>query len=264
MALLNPIITLMTDFGLRDHYVAAMKGVILGISPTARIVDVTHEVSSYEVAEAAFLLAQTWSCFPERTVHVVVVDPGVGSMRRPILAEFNGHRFVAPDNGVLTPVLTQEKCKVHHVSSTKYFRETVSNTFHGRDIFAPVAAHLASGVSIARFGPRINDHLRLTFERPNRTARRGWTGAILHVDRFGNIVTNISIAEFPSIREQPFEVHVGYRTVSKLASNYAEMPAGELFAIIGSSGYLEISANQASAARMLGCETGAPIELRLL
>lgn len=260
----NPVITLMTDFGLRDHYVAAMKGVILGIAPAARIVDVTHEVSSYEVAEAAYLLAQTWVCYPKKTVHVIVVDPGVGSMRRPILAEVAGHRFVAPDNGVLTSILTTPGCKVRHVTAEKYFRKPVSQTFHGRDIFSPVAAHLAAGVASARMGPLIDNYLRLTFERPQRTARRGWTGAILHVDHFGNIVTNISAADFPQIEQQAFEIAVGFRIVEKLARSYAEMPAGELFAIIGSSGYVEISVNQDSAARILGCETGAPVELRLL
>jgi len=259
----NPVITLMTDFGLHDTYVAAMKGVILGICPQARIVDVTHEVSSYEIAEAAFLLSQTWGCFPKKTVHVVVVDPGVGSMRRPILAEVDGQRFVAPDNGVLTPVLAREGCKVRHITTQKYFRQPVSQTFHGRDIFAPVAAHLASGVIASKFGPTIENHLRLTLARPERTARRGWTGAILHVDHFGNVVTNIAVADFPQIEQLSFEVIVGFRTIDKLAHSYADMPAGELFAIVGSSGYLEISANQQSAARLLGCETGAPVELRL-
>jgi S-adenosylmethionine hydrolase len=264
MAIRNPVITLMTDFGLRDHYVAAMKGVILSICPEARIIDVTHEVSSYEVAEAAFLLSQTWGYFPKKTVHVVVVDPGVGSMRRPILAEVDGQRFIAPDNGVLTPVLTREGCKVRHIIAERYFRETVSQTFHGRDIFAPVAARLGSGLAAAKLGPCIDNYLRLTFERPNRTARRGWTGVILHVDHFGNIVTNIPFAEFPLIEHQPFEVAVGYRTVEKLARSYAEIPRGELFAIVGSSGYLEISANQESAAKILGCEAGAPVELRFV
>jgi S-adenosylmethionine hydrolase len=263
MASQTRVITLTTDFGIRDHYVAAMKGVILGICPAARIVDVTHEVSSYEVAQAAFLLSQTWPYFPKKTIHVVVVDPGVGSMRRPILAEFEGQRFIAPDNGVLTPILTGEGVKVRHITAGAYFRDTISATFHGRDIFAPVAAHIAAGVLPSKFGPRIDDYLRLTFLNPSRTARRGWTGAILHIDRFGNIVTNFSIAEFPRMATQPFEISIGYRTVEKLAHSYAEMPAGDLFAIIGSSGYLEISANQESAAKILGCETGAPVEIRI-
>jgi S-adenosylmethionine hydrolase len=259
----RPIVTLLTDFGLRDHYVAAMKGVILGICPDARILDVTHEVSSYEVAEAAYLLAQTWECYPKKTVHVVVVDPGVGSMRRPILAEVAGQRFVAPDNGVLTPVLTLDGCKVRHITNEKFFRQPVSRTFHGRDIFSPVAAHVAAGVLPSRMGPRIDNYLRLTFEHPVRTARRGWTGAILHIDHFGNVVTNIRAADFPQIEQQLFEIAVGFRVIEKLARSYAEMPAGELFAIVGSSGYLEVSANQDSAARILGCETGAPVEIRV-
>jgi S-adenosylmethionine hydrolase len=264
MATTTPLITLMTDFGHRDHYVAAMKGVILGICRRATIVDVSHEVSSYEVAEGAFLLSQTWKCFPRKTVHVVVVDPGVGSMRRPIFAELDGHRFIAPDNGVLTPVLALQGCKVRHITADAFFRLPVSATFHGRDIFAPVAARVAAGVSPTRLGQLIQNHLRLTFERPSRTARRGWTGSILHVDHFGNVVTNIPVDDFPQIEEQAFQVVIGLRTIDKLAHSYAEMPSGELFAIIGSSGYLEISANQQSAAKMLGCEAGAPVEIRLL
>ena len=260
---LTPIITLMTDFGLRDHYVAAMKGVILGLCPQARIIDVTHEINSYEIAEAAFLLSQTWTCFPKKTVHVVVVDPGVGSERRPILAEVDGHRFVAPDNGVLTPVLTRPGCKTRHITSEGYFRQPVSQTFHGRDIFAPVAARVAKGLGLAKLGPLIENQLRLTTEGPRRSARRGWTGAILHVDRFGNIVTNFSIETFPQIEEQAFEFSIGFRTVEKLARSYAEMETGELFAIVGSSGFVEISANQQPAAKILGCEAGAPVELRL-
>ena len=194
----------------------------------------------------------------------MVVDPGVGSLRRPILAELEGHRFIAPDNGVLTPVLTREGCKVRYITQERYFRKTVSQTFHGRDIFAPVAAHVAAGLAAAKLGPRIDNYLRLTIERPSRTARRGWTGAIQHVDHFGNIVTNFPSLSFPHVEHQPFEITVGFRTVEKLARSYAEMPPGELFAIVGSSGYIEISLNQDSAAKVLGCETGAPVEIRFL
>lgn len=264
MASQDPLITLLTDFGDRDHYVATMKGVILGICPNATLIDTTHEVSSYEVLEAAYLLSQTWPYYPKKTVHLVVVDPGVGSQRRPILAELEGQRFVAPDNGVLTPILVTEGCKVRHITNAKYFRPTISRTFHGRDVFAPVAAHLAAGLAPAKLGPLIQDALRLTLEAPIRSARRGWTGVILHVDHFGNIVTNIKLADFPQLETQPFELAIGVRTVEQLARSYAEMPSGAVFAIIGSSGYLEISANQNSAAKMLGCETGAPVELRLL
>jgi S-adenosyl-L-methionine hydrolase (adenosine-forming) len=260
----RPIITLTTDFGLSDHYAGAMKGVILGICPQAEIVDLSHEVGAYDVVEGAFLLAQTYRYFPRGTVHVVVIDPGVGTARRPVLAEAAGQRFVAPDNGVLSMVCAREKHKVRWITAEKYFLKPVSQTFHGRDIFAPVGAHLARGVAPAKMGRLITDYLRLHFERPVRTARRGWTGAVLKIDRFGNLVTNFPAEEFPELQKLSFQLSIGLETVSRLARNYAESGPGELFVIVGSSGYLEVSACQASAAKMLGCGVGAPVELRML
>ena len=257
----NPIITLTTDFGLLDHYVGTMKGVLLGICPRAQLVDLSHEVRAYEIPEAAYLLAQAYRFFPPKTVHLVVVDPGVGTSRRPILAEAAGQFFVAPDNGVLTMIFSRETHKVRHVTAAKYFLKPVSNTFHGRDIFSPVAANIASGVPPARFGKLIQDYLRLNFEKPVRTGRRVWTGSILKVDRFGNMITNFHRDDFPDLETRSFAIAVGPRTVSTLARNYSEAGLGEVFAIIGSSGYLEISANQDSAARLLGCAPGAPAEL---
>ena len=259
----NPIITLTTDFGLSDHYVGAMKGVILGICPRARLVDLSHEVRAYEIPEAAYLLAQSYRFFPPRTVHLVVVDPGVGTSRRPVLAQAAGQFFVAPDNGVLTMVYSRESHKVRHVTAEKYFLKPVSQTFHGRDIFSPVAAHVASGVPPTRMGKLIQDYLRLNFEKPVRTGRRVWTGSILKVDHFGNLITNFHRDDFPDVANRPFEIAVGMQKVSTLARNYSECGIGEIFAIQGSSGYLEISANQASAARLLGCAAGAPVELTI-
>jgi S-adenosylmethionine hydrolase len=256
-----PLITLTTDFGLSDHYVGAMKGVLLSICPTARLVDISHGVGAFEIAEAAFLLSQAYRCFPRGTVHLVVVDPGVGTSRRPILAQAAGQYFVAPDNGVLSMIYSRETHKVRAITSSRYFRKPVSNTFHGRDIFSPVAAHLARGIEPARFGKLIEDYLRLSFDKPVRTARRAWTGAILKVDRFGNIVTNFSAEDFPDLDKRPFEMAAGPQRVAVLARNYAECPPGTLFLILGSSGYYEISASQASAAKMLGCAAGAPLEL---
>jgi len=260
----RPVITLTTDFGLSDHFVGTMKGVILGICPEARIVDISHDVGAYAITEGAFLLAQAYRYFPRGTVHVVVVDPGVGTARRAILAEAAGQYFVAPDNGVLSMIYLQEKHKVRWVSAEKYFLKPVSRTFHGRDIFAPVGAHLARGVAPAKFGKLITDYMRLNFEKPVRTARRGWTGTILKIDRFGNLITNFPAADFPDLEARPFELSVGLETVARFARNYAERGPGELFVIVGSSGYLEVSASQASAAKMLGCGVGAPVELRLL
>lgn len=258
-----PLITLTTDFGLSDHYVGAMKGVILSICPGARIVDISHGVSAYEIAEAAFTLSQAYRCFPRGAVHVVVVDPGVGTARRPLLVQAAGQSFVAPDNGVLSFIYAREKHKVRGITNARLFRQPVSNTFHGRDIFAPVAAHLAGRVAPARFGKLIQDYLRLDFDKPARTGRRVWTGAILKVDRFGNMVTNFSVEDFPDLDQRAFEMAVGPRRIGVLARHYAECGAGEPFVIVGSAGYYEISVGQASAAKLLGCAAGAPLELTI-
>jgi S-adenosylmethionine hydrolase len=263
LTMCSPLITLTTDFGLTDHYVGAMKGVILSICPAARIVDISHSVGAYDIADGAFLLAQACRYFPGGTAHVVVVDPGVGTARRPILVEAGGQRFVAPDNGVLSFIYAREKHNVRVVTNGRYFLKSVSGTFHGRDVFAPVAAYLARGIAPARFGKLIDDYLRLTFDQPTRTARRAWTGAILHIDHFGNLVTNFAEADFPDLAKRPFEMAAGPQRISTLAPNYAACTPGQPFLIVGSSGYYEISVNQASAARLLGCATGAPLDLTL-
>ena len=258
-----PVITLTTDFGLTDHFAGVMKGVILSICPQARIVDITHDCHAYDILEAAVTVAQAYRYFPPKTVHVVVVDPGVGTLRRPILVEAAGQLFVGPDNGVFSFVIAAEKHKARAVTNTKYFLQPVSQTFHGRDIFAPVAAHLAKGVAPSRMGKPIVDYLRPGSLKPERTARRGWTGSILKVDRFGNLITNFLAAEFPKVLEAPFQMAVGLQTVGRLARHYEQYGIGELFVIAGSSGYLEIAAGQASAAKILGVASGAPIELTI-
>ena len=257
----SPILTLTTDFGLSDHYVGAMKGVSLGICPRAQIVDITHQISPYEITEGAYLIAQAWRTFPRKTVHVVVVDPGVGTARRPILMEAGGQYFIAPDNGVLSMIYLREPHKIRLISNEKYFRHPVSTTFHGRDIFSPAAAHLAAGVSAAQFGKRIEDYLRPVFQKPQRAGKRTWVGQILKVDHFGNIVTNFHVDDFPNLEAQNVVFSVGPQEVTAIAHNYAEAGFGELFAIVGSSGYYEISVGQASAAKRIGCVTGGPVEL---
>jgi S-adenosylmethionine hydrolase len=240
-----------------------MKGVILGICPDARIVDITHECHAYDIQEAAFAVGQAYRYFPPKTAHVVVVDPGVGTQRRAILVEAGGQFFVGPDNGVFAFVLAGEKHKVRAVSNTKYFLDPVSQTFHGRDVFAPVGAHLACGVAPARMGKLIDNYLRPGSLKPERTARRGWTGLILKVDRFGNLITNFSAAEFPRAVEGPFEMAVGLQKIGRIARHYEQFGPGEPFVIVGSSGYLEISAGQTSAAKLLGVVAGAPVELTI-
>jgi S-adenosyl-L-methionine hydrolase (adenosine-forming) len=257
----EPILTLTTDFGLSDHYVGTMKGVILGICPRARIVDISHDVTPFEIAEGGYLIAQAYRWFPKKTVHVVVVDPGVGTARRPILVQAAGQYFVAPDNGVLAMIYGREEHKIRAITNERLFLDPVSRTFHGRDIFAPVGAHLAAGLAPSRVGKPIEDYLRPGFEKPQRTGKRSWAGRILRIDRFGNIVTNFHSGDYPDLERRNFSMSFGPHRVTVLARSYAEAGAGELFAIAGSSGYLEVSMNRGSAARAIGCETGAPAEL---
>jgi S-adenosylmethionine hydrolase len=246
-----------------------MKGVMLGICPDAQLVDISHEITPFAIPEAAFTLEQAWPCFPKGTVHLVVVDPGVGSARRPILVEAGGHLFVAPDNGVLTMLYESTmKHRDREITASRYFRDPVSQTFHGRDIFAPVAAQLARGILAAkfdpaRFGKRIKDAVRLDFAKPVRRGPKRWTGAVLRIDRFGNLITNFDSNAWRQLSERAFEMKIGTRSVGKLAPHYAGMPAGELFAIAGSAGYIEISMDQASAAAAVDARPGKLVELRL-
>ncbi|MGZ6465608.1 MAG: SAM hydrolase/SAM-dependent halogenase family protein [Bdellovibrionota bacterium] len=259
----NRLITFTTDFGLSDHFVGAMKGVVAGIAPAARVVDISHEVAPYNVMEAAFMIAEAWQFFPKRTIHVVVVDPGVGTSRRPILAEAGGHFFLAPDNGALSLVFDSAAHKVRVVSNAKFMRREVSRTFHGRDVFAPAAAHLARGAKPTAFGKLIQDYIRIGIAQPSRKKKDAWRGAILKVDRFGNLITNFAASAFAGVKTRPFEMRAGTQRIHRLALTYAETGVGELFVIAGSSGYLEIAANQTSAADIVGCSAGAPVELDL-
>jgi S-adenosylmethionine hydrolase len=261
--IVRPIVTLTTDFGLSDHFVGVMKGVILGIQPAAQVVDISHGVSPYEIAEGAFTIAQAYRYFPKKTVHVVVVDPGVGSARRPLLAEMAGQYFIAPDNGVLSMVFAREQPKVRHITAERYFVHPVSRTFHGRDVFSPVAGHLAAGITAAKFGKHIHDYIRAEFEKPAQTGKHSWTGTILKVDHFGNLATNFHIDQFPSLRTHAFSLNAGLKPITRLALTFSECDPGELFVIVGSSGYLEVAASQASAAELLGCSAGSPVKLTI-
>lgn len=259
--MLRPIVTLTTDFGLSDHFAGTMKGVILGICPQAQIVDISHEVRPFAIPEGAYLIAQAYRYFPKKTVHVVVVDPGVGSARRALVAEAAGQFFVAPDNGVLSMIYAGETHRVRALTNQRYFRQPVSQTFHGRDIFAPAAAHLATGVSAARLGKPLRDYVQLEFAKPVQAGARAWNGRVLHADRFGNLITNFRASDFPGLADGAFSFLLGGHRVVRLAQNYAESAPGELFVIADSSGYLEVSVNQDSAARITGCAVGAKVEL---
>jgi len=257
------MITLTTDFGLTEHYVGAMKGVIYSINPTVQLVDVTNAVQSFDVLDGAIAISQAYSYFPKYTVHVVVVDPGVGGPRRPIIATIGQYLFVAPDNGVLSLVYErEERVSVRHITSEHYFHQPVSNTFHGRDVFAPVAAYLSKGVDASKFGEEVTDYVRFAAPKPKPLGGNQWKGIVLKTDKFGNLVTNITTKDIPQIFDgssDAFKISVGKTEVTKLCSSYAQGAQGELFAIVGSTGFLEISANKAAASRVAGADKGSEV-----
>jgi hypothetical protein len=256
----RPIVTLTTDFGLNDHFVGTVKGVILNIAPEAEIVDISHSVKPFDVLDGAFTIAQAYSYFPAGTVHLVVVDPGVGTARRPLLANTERQRFVAPDNGVLSLVYSREqRCRVHHITAEHYYLQPVSQTFHARDVFAPVVAYLAKGVPPEKFGEAVEDFSRLELPQPTVVNPRTLRGVVLKVDHFGNLITNLTpqnAAPLFQTPPPPFRIVVGKQEIRSLKAAYADGAPGELFAILGSTGHLEIAARQASAARALGAVAG--------
>jgi S-adenosyl-L-methionine hydrolase (adenosine-forming) len=256
------MITLTTDFGLTEPYVGAMKGVIYSINPLAKIVEITNSVQSFDVLDGALAISQAYNYFPKDTVHLVVVDPGVGGPRRPIIASIGQYSFVAPDNGVLSLVYErEERITVRHVTSEYYFHQPVSNTFHGRDIFAPIAAYLSKGVDSSKFGEEITDYVRFVAPKPKATAPNTWKGLVLKTDKFGNLMTNITPKDIPQIfsAQNGFKITVGKAEITKLLTNYAEGAPGELFAILGSSGFLEISTNKGAASQLAGANKGSEV-----
>jgi S-adenosylmethionine hydrolase len=263
----RPIITLTTDFGTNDHFVGAVKGVILDIVPEAAIVDITHAIQAFDVLDGAIAISQTYSYFPTGTVHMVVVDPGVGTTRRPIIASSDGYHFVAPDNGVLSMVYAkEERIHVRHVTSEHYFRQPVSNTFHGRDVFAPIAAYLAKMVDSHKFGDEIEDYVKFAAPRPKLAAENRLRGVVLKVDRFGNLITNLTPQDAPSLfgaNPSAFKIVVGTKEITEIRSAYAEGAPGEVFGILGSMGYLEIVANRAAAAQLTGAGKGSEVSIFL-
>ena len=263
----RPIITLTTDFGLNDHFVGTVKGVILNIVPDAEIVDICHSVPAFDLLDGALTLAAAYPYFPAGTVHMVVVDPGVGSARRPLVATTERYEFVAPDNGVLSLVYRrEERLRVHHASAQHYFLRPVSQTFHARDIFAPVAAYVAKGVAPAKFGEEISDFIRLDLPSPQRIDDATLRGTVLKTDHFGNLITNITAQEVPALLRPgsaSLKILVGQREIAGIKTAYAEGAPGEVFGILGSMGYLEIAANQTSAAKILGVGKGGAVDLLL-
>jgi S-adenosyl-L-methionine hydrolase (adenosine-forming) len=258
------LITLTTDFGASDHYVGAMKGVLIARCPRARIVDVTHDIAPFSVLAGAYAIAQAAPFFPARTVHVVVVDPGVGTSRRALLVDTGRQLFLAPDNGVLSFILRQNPdARVWELTNRRLWLDNVSSTFHGRDIFAPVAAALASGKAKPKdTGWRCGDPVILDSLDPVETRRGLWRGIVLSVDRFGNVVTNLATKSFGAAIDRGFHLEIGRHRVLAFHQTFSDAPGAQLFSYPGSSGYLEIGVNQRSAAARLGVRPGAAISLR--
>ncbi len=257
-------ITLMTDFGTSDHYVGVMKGVLLNINPQVQIVDITHAIPPQDIHGAAFLIDSTYRYFPTGTIHVIVVDPGVGGERRAIVCQTDIAYFVCPDNGILTHILCNEKrTRTLAVENSTYFLPQVSNTFHGRDIFAPIAAYLSRGIPIDNLGNPITHPVQLPVPRPEVTDK-GVIGHIIWIDSFGNLVTNISQEILESLKGQNgVTIHAGGTEINHLNRSYAESAVGEVLAIVGSFNRLEISINQGNAAQVLGLRRGDTITICL-
>ena len=249
------IITLTTDFGLTDAYVAMMKGVILAINPVARVVDVTHLIGAGSISQAAAIIQDAYHYFPQGAVHIAVVDPGVGSERRLLALEARSHFFVGPDNGVFWPVLMSDRdSRLVHLTETKYFLPHVTKTFHGREIFAPVAAHLSMGVPLASLGVPIKDPVELFLPAPYQ-ADNGLYGQIIRVDNFGNLITNVGsriLEDF--LRTGSPCIEAGKLTIQKLSRIYSECEEGEPLALINSSNLLEIAVNMGRASEYISID----------
>jgi S-adenosylmethionine hydrolase len=262
----RPVIALLTDFGVRDHYVGVMKGVILGICSDVTLVDISHDVPPYDVFAAALELAASYHYFPAGTIFLVVIDPGVGSARRGIAADTGDYRFVAPDNGVLSLVEEDHPSeRTVELSERRYARPTISRTFEGRDRFAPAAAWLANGVDLGVLGPAAGALHRLALPKPAIESESGTVlGQVLRVDRFGNLITNIDRRIFDATGNhggRALEIDVGGHQVHAVVSTYADAPSGEICALFGSTDHLEIAANGASAAALLDLGRGAPVRI---
>jgi S-adenosylmethionine hydrolase len=265
------VITLTTDFGLNDGYVAAMKGVILGINPGATIVDICHSIEPQNIQQGAFVLSTAFSYFPQDTVHLVIVDPEVGGLRRAIILETDNALFVAPDNGVLSYVIQASTSKrisrptlvklprglqAFEITNSKYWHHPVSPTFHGRDVFAPVAAHVSLGIPLNELGQAITSVSVFPPPRPRTDATGNLIGHILHIDHFGNLITDINSQDLPS---GEFSIQVAGHRIGSLSHSYEQ--SQDLLALIGSSGQLEIALKGGNAARLLGSKLGDELQI---
>lgn len=251
-------IALLTDFGTKDYFVGAMKGVILRINENAKIIDITHDTEPQNIKSASFNLRACYKNFPEKTIFVAVVDPGVGSDRQAILVETSDYFFIAPDNGLLSFIFNEdENFRVIKITNEKFFNKPVSNTFHGRDIFAPVAAHLSNSIKPEEFGDVINDFVRLEEIEPRKISADEIEAQIIHVDHFGNIITNLIKQDVP----ESFHIEINDQRIENIKNFYAEAEKDEVFMIFGSAEFLEIVAFQNSAKEILNVQNGDKIKV---
>ena len=257
------MVTFTTDFGATDHFVGTMKGVIYSINPDAKIVDICNQVQSYDVLDGSLTIAQAYRYFPSNTIHLVIVDPGVGSSRRPLLVVAEKHIFLAPDNGVLSLVFErEERISVRHITASHYFLQPVSNTFHGRDVFAAVAGWLSKGVEVAKFGDEITDYTRFAAPKPHPVNDKLLKGVVLKVDKFGNLVTNITPRDLPQLfapEPPPFKVLIAKSEITKMTHSYSEGTPGEVFVVLNSMGFLEIACHRGSASHIVGAGKGSDV-----
>jgi hypothetical protein len=258
------IVTLITDFGLQAEYAGAMKGVILTVNPRCQIMDITHQIPPLDRLRASFILQNSYGYYPPGTVHLVVVDPGVGTRRRAVILEKEGHFFVGPDNGVFTGILSVPgKCRGYEITGRGFSRKPLSPTFHGRDLFAPAAGQLSLGVPPSDFGSAVGDYERVEWPRP-RLERKKWVGQILWADPFGNLITNID-GDGPGegLTKGGWVIRGKGWTIAKLSKTYGEVEPGRPLALFGSSGWLELAVNQGRAQDVLKLKPGDPVIIRL-
>ena len=258
----HAIITLTTDYGTNVHLVGTLMDVILKVNPDAHIVDINHHVAPFDILDGALTIGAAYRYFPGRTIHLVIVDPGVGTQRRPILVSGEHHYFIAPDNGVLSLVYEKEPgVSVRHITAEHYFLNPISDTFHGRDIFAPVAGWLSKIGQPTSFGEEVSDYVRFTLPKPQASDNVA-KGVVLRIDNFGNLMTNFSAEDVSQwTAGGKIRLRIGGREIHQLAQAYAQGTPGEPFAIVGSSGFLEISLHKDNAARALGVGRGAEVIL---
>jgi hypothetical protein len=254
----RPIITLVTDFGTNDGYVGAIKGVIKRINPQVEIVDITHDIEPFNILGAAFTLNNFYGYFPQNTIHLVVVDPGVGSKRQPLLIKTENFYFVGPDNGIFSFVLQNESInEIINLSNDKYHLSKSSSTFHARDIFAPVAAYLSLGVVVKEFGAPAKECIKLVIPQP-QSSKKGIVGEIIHIDNFGNLITNI---DANSIKASRIMIEIKKKKINRISKSYFDIPEKKIGAVVGSSNLLEISINQGNASQILKANIGTPIRV---